>query len=605
MDDSQQSTDIHNLQTHSPNWPSFDRPLRLLLVEDVSEDAELVIMRLEQDRIPFTHDLADNIEDCEQYLTRYQYDAILSDFRLPTGTAYQVLHLVQALQRAVPIILVTGTLGEEAAVDCIKAGITDYVLKDRLTRLPMALVRSLQEFELKQQRLLALEKLKEQAKHEHLLNQISQTLNSSLEPDYVLKTIVRLIGEAFHVDRVFIFSMENEQGQVIEEWDGDEAIASLLYITAPKADWLTLLGPEFCESADNLCHHPDLSILSLSSAVLDTLRMAQTNSTLCVPIFIRGAFFGGLCLSTVKSTQTFLPSEIQLLQRIANQAAIALQNAQSYEQLEYVVHQRTQELQHQKELADAANQAKSRFLATMSHELRTPLTSILGFSSVLLQQVFGPLNTKQINYLSAIHHSGEHLLELINDLLDLSKIEAGREELVLESVSVQDICEACMAQIQEQAEKKKLSLDWAIDPTATLIYADMRRLKQILFNLLSNAIKFTESGKIGLKVKKTESAIEFSVSDTGIGIAKADLSKLFQPFRQLDNQLDRRYEGTGLGLALSQKLAQLHGGHITVSSDLGKGSCFTLCLPLRTYPRTPSRVLESKNSGEFLDRHFK
>lgn len=562
-------------------WPDFDAPLRLLIVEDMSEDAELVILSLEQADLPFTYDLADTVAECESYLSTYQYDAVLSDFRLPTGTAYQVLQLVQRLHKEIPIVLVTGTLGEEAAVDCIKAGITDYVLKDRLTRLPTVLVRSLQEYDLRQQRRLALEKLQEQAHQEQLLNTISRTLNSSLEPDFVLKTIVQLIGESFEVDRAFIVSMDAEQGKVIEEWCRNGAIAPLLHFHADVADWLNILAPDFSTSPESLCHAPDINALTIPSEVLMALRNTRTRSTLCVPIFIRDSFYGGLCLSTVNASRTFQPNEIHLLQRIADQAAIALQNAQSYERLERIVHERTQELQLQKQLADSANQAKSQFLSTMSHELRTPLTSILGFSSVLLQQVFGELNAKQINYLSAIHASGEHLLELINDLLDLSKVEAGREELNIESVPIRDICEACITQIQEQAEEKNLSVNWLIEPEISSIPADMRRLKQILINLLSNAVKFTESGGIRLVVKQSESEISFSVYDTGVGIAQTDQPKLFEPFRQLDNQLDRRYEGTGLGLALSQKLAQLHGGIITVASTPGEGSCFTLHLPLK------------------------
>lgn len=571
---------LNDLQTPHHSWTDFDMPLRLLLVEDAPEDAELTILTLEQADILFTYDVAGDIEECERYLASDQYDAILSDFRLPTGTAYQVLKLVQCLNREVPIILITGTLGEEAAVDCIKAGITDYVLKDRLIRLPMALMRSLQEFELQQQRRIVLEKLQEQAHYEHLLNQVSRTLNSTLEPDYVLKTIVQLMGQSFNVDRVFMFSLEVEQGQVIQEWCADEAIAPMLGFKSNVAGWLSALEPDFCESPNSLCHRPDLGTLPMSSPLLEALRHAQTYSILCVPIFIRSTFFGGLCLSTVQAQRTFQASEIHLLQRIADQAAIALQNAQSYENLERIIHQRTQELQHQKQLADAANQAKSSFLATMSHELRTPLTSILGFSSVLLKQVFGPLTPKQVGYLTAIHESGSHLLELINDLLDLSKVEAGREELSIDRVSVSDVCEACITQVKGQADTKNLTVRWAIAPTLTSIHADIRRLKQILLNLLSNAIKFTDSGGIQLIVEQSDTEVQFAIHDTGVGIAQEDQSELFKPFRQLDNQLDRRYPGTGLGLALSQKLAQLHGGHITVSSSLGQGSCFKLHLPL-------------------------
>ena len=215
----------------------------------------------------------------------------------------------------------------------------------------------------------------------------------------------------------------------------------------------------------------------------------------------------------------------------------------------------------------------------MSHELRTPLTSILGFSEVLMQQIFGQLNEKQQQYIDCISSSGDHLLELINDILDLSKIEAGQEELTLEILQVQEVCQACIFLIQEQANHRGLELVLVISPLVMTCVADKRRLKQILFNLLSNAVKFTEAGAVKLKVNKTESTIRFSVIDTGIGISEADQAYLFEPFRQLDSSLAGNYQGTGLGLAVARKLARLHGGDITFESELGLGSCFTLCLP--------------------------
>ena len=170
-------------------------------------------------------------------------------------------------------------------------------------------------------------------------------------------------------------------------------------------------------------------------------------------------------------------------------------------------------------------------------------------------------------------------MELINDLLDLSKIEAGREELVLETILVEELASACMTMIQERATNRDLQLSLFIATDVTTCTADKRRLTQILFNLLSNAVKFTEAGAVTLKVDKNNGTTKFSVTDTGIGIAEVDQAFLFQPFRQLDSGLNRKYEGTGLGLALTRKLAQLHGGDITVTSELGRGSCFTLYLP--------------------------
>lgn len=242
---------------------------------------------------------------------------------------------------------------------------------------------------------------------------------------------------------------------------------------------------------------------------------------------------------------------------------------------------RTQALEAQRRAAEAASQAKSRFLAMISHELRTPLNSILGLSALLSRQVVGSLNPKQAEYLDYIHGSGEHLLAIISDILDLSKVEAGQEHLRLSQVSLAELCQACLAMMQPRAAEKGLVLTYQMAaPGLTTCIADERRLRQMLLNLLSNAIKFTAQGRVALTVHRREALVEFKVEDTGIGIPADQLDQIFQPFTQIDRGLDRQYEGAGLGLALTRQLAQLHGGHLRVTSAVGQGSCFVLSLPV-------------------------
>jgi PAS domain S-box-containing protein len=227
---------------------------------------------------------------------------------------------------------------------------------------------------------------------------------------------------------------------------------------------------------------------------------------------------------------------------------------------------------------------KDEFLASMSHELRTPLNAVLGLSEALQEEIYGPLNDRQRRSLHNIEESGRHLLELINDILDLAKIGAGKLELELEPTSVEMICQASLRLIKQSALKKRLSVDLTIDPAVTLLNVDGRRLKQILVNLLSNAVKFTpEGGSIGLEVAgdAARQAADLTVWDTGIGIVQEQMTQLFQPFVQLDSRLARQYEGTGLGLALVYRMVELHGGSISVTSTIDCGSRFTVALPWR------------------------
>ncbi len=549
--------------------------INLLIVENQNAELELIIKTLLNADIIFTYDLADTYTNCQQLLQKTRYDAVLSTYCWSEFSSIQLLNLLKEFHQNIPLILISERIGEEATVECIKAGITDYVLKDRLFRLPTVLQRSLAEFERRCEQQEQQAKLEQQAERERLLNQISHSLNSSLDPEYILTEIVKRIGECFRVDRVAIFAIHETEIQVINEWKYHDQIDSLLDFKTPKDPCYRMIHNE-SESIRQGC-------LYLTINQPEQEQHQQKNQAiyfLSVPIFIRDRLFGCLTLHTLKEKRIFPPEEIALLRGIADQAAIALYNAQNYERLEELVRQRTQELEKEKIFSESANRSKSEFLGNMSHELRTPLTGILGFSHVLLQEVFGSLNEKQKQYIAGINSCGKHLLDLINDLLDLSKLEAGKESLNLETIVIAEICEASIFLIRERVADRGLEISTVITTNLTTFIADQRRVKQILFNLLSNAVKFTPTGSVTLKVEQIQDIIQFSVIDTGIGIAESDKVKLFQPFQQLDSSLSRKYEGSGLGLALSRNLARLHGGDITFTSELGLGSCFTLSLPI-------------------------
>jgi PAS domain S-box-containing protein len=230
--------------------------------------------------------------------------------------------------------------------------------------------------------------------------------------------------------------------------------------------------------------------------------------------------------------------------------------------------------------AEASNRTKTEFLANMSHELRTPLNSVIGFADMMRSQVAGDINEKQAGYLSNISQSGKHLLNIINEILDISKIESGKMKLYKEDVLLVETYAEIIATLQHIASRKEIKLDISPWPENEYAYADRAKLKQILYNLVGNAIKFTnEGGSVIIGTRNDGKFIHISVSDTGIGIAPDGLERLFKPFTQLESFESRTYEGTGLGLALSKELVELHGGKITVESEPGKGSTFIFTLP--------------------------
>jgi PAS domain S-box-containing protein len=249
--------------------------------------------------------------------------------------------------------------------------------------------------------------------------------------------------------------------------------------------------------------------------------------------------------------------------------------------LERRVAERTAELAVAKDRAEAADRLKSAFLATMSHELRTPLNSIIGFTGIILQELAGPLSAEQHKQLEMVRDSARHLLSLINDVLDISKIEAGQMEVHKEPFDLRSSIEKVAAIVKPLAEKKGLALHVELAPEIGTLDSDPRRVEQVLLNLLNNSIKFTERGAITLKAETAPGRLRISVADTGIGIKPEDLSVLFQPFRQIDSGLTRQHEGTGLGLAICRRLADLLGGEILATSVWEKGSVFTFTLPMK------------------------
>jgi signal transduction histidine kinase len=299
--------------------------------------------------------------------------------------------------------------------------------------------------------------------------------------------------------------------------------------------------------------------------------------TILVVPLVRGAAAIGSITVRRAQMRPFSEQQIKLLQIFAEQAVIAIENVRLFREIQ----EKSAELEMANRQLEVANKHKSDFLANMSHELRTPLNAIIGFSEALIDRLFGDLTDKQLEYQKDIHQSGKHLLSLINDILDLSKIEAGRMELELSSFHLPAAVSNAVTLIRERAQRHGIALGVEVDPRLGDLQADERKVKQILLNLLSNAVKFTpDGGRVDVTAKLDTDKVEIAVRDTGVGISPEDQASLFEEFKQLGKDSSRKAEGTGLGLALTKRLVELHGGQIVVESAIGVGSTFRVMLPL-------------------------
>ncbi|MFZ4558278.1 MAG: ATP-binding protein, partial [Pseudanabaena sp.] len=294
-----------------------------------------------------------------------------------------------------------------------------------------------------------------------------------------------------------------------------------------------------------------------------------------------------------KSTQILLQqSKTELEKRVNLRTQELVELNERLNQQNYELQQAKQAAEHSNEELARATRLKDEFLANMSHELRTPLNAILGMSEALQEHVFGAINQEQKDSLETIASSGTHLLKLINDILDVAKIESGQVEIDCSQTSIAELCQSSIPFVKQQALRKRIQLELKIAPNLPELFVDERRIRQVLINLLSNAIKFTpEKGRVSLVVSLQQnpaeitneitSEIRFAVTDTGIGISPENLQKLFQPFVQIDGALNRQNSGTGLGLALVKSIVEMHNGTVTLTSEVGVGSCFTIALPCK------------------------
>jgi signal transduction histidine kinase len=414
------------------------------------------------------------------------------------------------------------------------------------------------------------ESLEQQTATSEVLKVISRT-TIDLEP--VLQIVLDNARRLCMADRVTIFRPDATGEYVPVAGASPEglptATAQGLFQRAPiRVDCKSATGRAVVEG--RTVHIPDV-LADSEYERMDIAHASGYRSILSVPMLREGVPVGALTVARSGEVRPFTDKQIALVTTFADQAVIAIENVRLFK-----------EIQEKSAQLEVANKHKSEFLANMSHELRTPLNAIIGFSEVLSEKMFGELNEKQADYLKDIHESGKHLLSLINDILDLSKIEAGRMELDLASFHLPTAISNAMTLVRERAQRHGIKLGLDVDARLGDFNADERKVKQILLNLLSNAVKFTpEGGRVDVSAKMDTDKVAIAVRDTGVGIAPEDQAALFEEFKQVGKDASRKAEGTGLGLALTKRFVELHGGEIRVDSAPGQGSTFTVTLPVR------------------------
>jgi GAF domain-containing protein len=406
------------------------------------------------------------------------------------------------------------------------------------------------------------------------LGEVGQAVSSTLDLQTVLSTIVRHAVQLSGTRGGMIYEYDEptQEFHLRASYRMEEELVEA-YRVAPLRIGQGATGRSAATRVPmqvvDLLNEPELG----AARIRPILARLGYQSLLAVPLLLEQRIMGALTVYR-RETGNFAPEVVNLFQTFATQSALAIQNARLFREIEDKSRQ-----------IEAANRHKSEFLANMSHELRTPLNAIIGFSEVLGERMFGELNEKQAEYTDDILSSGRHLLSLINEILDLSKVEAGRMELEMTTFDLPSALENARTFVRERATRHGITLDVTIDERLGEFVGDERKIKQVLLNLLSNAVKFTaEGGRIEIKARQADGAVEISVSDTGIGIAPEDQAKIFEEFRQVGGDYAHKKEGTGLGLTLAKKFVELHGGKIWVTSEVGKGSTFTFTLPINPHP---------------------
>ncbi|MFA5262575.1 MAG: ATP-binding protein [Opitutaceae bacterium] len=524
--------------------------LRVLLVEDSDLDAQLILRQLTTAGYRIEPQRVECEAEFREALGKQNWDLIVCDYKLPSFNAPDALAIALASELDIPFIVVSGTISPEFAVEMMRQGAQDYLAKGDLSRFVPAIERELREAALRKAH-RATEEARKQAEQALLISEAHYREVFQITTDIIICVDVdedgtfRLSHWNATSERVFGIHTDRDSYKTIPE----------LFPPATAADCINCLKE--C-MATGITYQCDQII-------------PQAN----------GPLFLATTIHPVRNDSGLIDRMIVVARDITERKRGEESLRKSQSDLEQRVMERTAELTMANNRLRELDRLKSEFLATMSHELRTPLNSIIGFTSLVKEEIAGPINEEQRKQLGMVYSASKHLLGLINDLLDVSRIEAGHLRLDCTPFDFAGVVAETIAQIKPLALAKRIVLRPQLPPGALPMMGDRQRCIQVMLNLVHNAVKFTEKGSVDILARVATDNVKIDVLDTGIGIRPEQLGQLFEAFRQLDGSARRSYEGTGLGLYLCRKLLILMGGNITAHSVYGQGTRVSFNIPRR------------------------
>lgn len=569
-----------------------DAPLRVLVVDDDEVDRMIVRRGLARGGVTASVDEVATAPEALARVASERYDCVFLDYNIPGGDGLTLLRGIRRAGLDVPVVMLTGQGDEQVAVELMKAGAVDYLSKASLT--PERLAQSLRYgVELARTSAFARQaeaERRESAERTRFLAEASAAMFGSLDVEAVLERVARL-SVPFVADYCLAYLVAP---------DGEPVGIASAHSDPEKQRWADLIATHYRPSRDNptgpistsMATGTSVHIEHISAEIVEraattaelreAFRALGPRTGLFVPLTARNRQLGALAFVRVGTRRGFDPAERTLGEELGQRAAIALDNARLYELAELSradAEGARAEAEAARAEAEDANRAKSQFLARMSHDLRTPLNAIGGYAQLIELGVHGPVTEAQAAAIARIRRAQEHLLTLIQDILNFARLEAGQVSITLEAIAVRDLFDELAALVRPEAASRGLALEVDDGAASLVVRADRARTMQVLINLTSNALKFTERGSVRISAARSGERVALRVSDTGRGIPRDRLQAIFDPFVQVAGIADEKKGGVGLGLAIGRELARLMGGDLTVESEVGAGSTFTLTLP--------------------------